>query len=610
MRRSKTSTKPIPGTTLAVGLSAVLIGGLALTLSLRRDALPKGEPSDCPAAAVFEETWDEDARARLRRRMMATEHPQAERLHRSAARALNDYGRAWTRAQGSMCARERRSPEAAAGPTQCLERRVTQVQAWLDVLERGSASTLDHANEAWLALPNIDLCLAFEGPALPASPDLAWLDHLVALAAFGHPDAAAAALPILTQRPGVAPHVLAEALAWTGHLAAARGAWADAEPSLEQSLWLAIETRAPARVFASALALAEVTAERHEDPAPAQRWWRLASAWATRHGAATRLQMPLWRTQARLLAPLGRHAEALDLYAQMLRESERTHGPDAAMLVPDLEAASRVAAAAGRSELAVGLHERARAIVQESWGPTHPRLAVAAVAFASAFGAEPHAAALSALEAAPATAERDLALATLHLQRGEAVAARAPLERALSEQDRLGRPLPERLATRRALADVLRQEGAVADALRLLDDALALADRAYGPRDARGATLAIAAADTAVELDPADAYDRARRVLERDLDVATRPLAWTTFGTAALRLGRLEEAIAALEAAAGATPATPGDRGAIQLALASALWAHGEHDRAQALVADLETQASTASDGPTPADLAAWRAHR
>lgn len=624
-----------PGTTWAIGLSALLIGGLALSLYVRGRSLPAPvAPVTCPAAAQLEGTWDDDAREALRQRFsVADALPYTATSRRTVVRLLDEYARDWRRARAQAC-----TPTTAATPTRalvpttdarvrCLDHAALAFSTTFAALSDPSTGTAEelvpHAVDAVRTLPAVDDCAWAHAPALP-SASAAVLATATAHLALGRPDLAHAALPAITERPDLDPAVAGRAFALQATLARHDDDPAAAGPWLERSLWAALEQRDDARVVPTALALAE-RAAAEGDPARAQRWWRLASAWTTRFDAPADLADALVRGQAQLLAHLGHPRAALDLLEPRLAQPAGDGLPEPGAAL-EVASTARLAALVHPPERARALHERALAAIEQSFGPGHPHWEAAQLQFARALrrrdDPEARAAARGVLQdwlarpgGPPFPFDAATELGRWALEDDAPAEAAAALRHALASPQVAGTTPEDRLPAQLALARALAWTGDDAAAERAWADARSSAAQVYGDDDPRTAEIALAWAEAVHARAPAEAETHARRALEIGLGSDSAMVAWLILGSAAQATGRGDEALAAYERAEAlaraADPPDPGRLAAVQLALASAAWGQGESRRAAAIVDAIVPRDATApGDGPTIADLDEWRARR
>lgn len=615
-----------PGTTWAIGLSALLIGGLALTLNLRdRNRLPSPAAPACPAASQLEVSWNEASRDAVRQRFAAHgELPYADATRRTVVRLLDEAARDWKRARAETC---NSSPAATDDRVRCLDQVAMAFSATVEALTdtsvgRETAMAI-HAVDAVRTLPPVDVCTWGHVPALPTA-SATTLAVLAAHTALGRPEVTRAALPALTQRPDVDPATAGRAFALEASVGRLGGEAEAAGSLLERSLWAAIEQRDDVQVVPAALGLAELAAAEG-DPARTQRWWRLASAWTTRFGRPTELTAGLVRSQAQLLTPADVDPAALDVLATTLgaTASIRPHDPGAAL---DLTTAARLAAHVRTPEEALALHERAMTAIERHFGPGHPHGNAAQLHFARALrqrgGPLAGAAARRVLQtwlerpdgpALPLDVAAELGRWAVEDDvPAEAVAA---LRQALASRQAAGIPAEERLPTQIALARALAWSGDGVAAEQVWGHVMSTAHQVYGRDDPRTAEIELAWAEALHAQAPADAYVHARLALERGLGPESSVVAWLIIGSAAQALNRGTEDLAAYEyaeaLARAAEPPIPGRLATVQLALASAAWAHGQRGRASAIVdAIVPRDPATPGDGPTAADLDDWRARR
>jgi len=394
----------LPNSTTAAGLSALLIGGLALSLWLR-DVRPTVVSPPCEEAARVDAVWNEETQHAIEAAFEATPHRFQKTSRQTVSRLLEAHAQAWALARDQTCTLASQRPAEAKRRAECLDEALNGLERWLGVLRTASPTTVEHAVEGVLALPPLAAC-AWRRP-WPEHEVTPALDELAARVAFGASAAAQTELGAILERKDLPGRLIARAHALRGNaeLAAPNAGERDAQSSddgssarrqapeasppstasaFESSLWLAIEHRDVDLALRSGLALAELSATA-DSPHAAQRWWRLSSAWVTSLDRPPVYERRLLQTQARVLAAASAWRTATTLLAESLALGERLDGAFHPSLLTDLELAARTAARDGQSATSHALHRQAVAMLEQLLGPSHPRWVRAHTEFANAW---------------------------------------------------------------------------------------------------------------------------------------------------------------------------------------------------------------------------------
>jgi tetratricopeptide (TPR) repeat protein len=655
-------------------LAALSVSGAA---GLTIWALSEGPGNDTTAGdcegvgAAMDTVWTDATSSEIATAFEQVELPYASTMATSVVRDIDDYVEDWQSARRSICESDD-SPERKAARSACLQRQREQLQGFIDGLRDADAALVEDAGFVTRWLPPLEDCGNLV--AQSGTPDDAHtLDALAAQVALGHGERAAAQLATLVDAPGEGPDPKrARALLLGGlvHLQAER--WDDAAKLLEQAVWGAIESGHDPWAIEAALALSIASAHSRGEVTSAQRWWRLASALTTKLGPGLERQRRLLLTQAELLMLQGQWEAALAVYEPGLSVTEKRLGAEHPAMVPGLAAAAECAARLERAPESLHLHDRARKIVESSFGRSHPLyhelpihhgLVLLDVGRPDLAGPELQRglegfkgpvtrleveAALglgraAAAEREPGAAEEAFALAEklheqaglppsvlmpsihlgrglVHLERNDARAALESFNAALALHEAGEGDSIEVAETSVRIGRALALLGRMEEAGKALERAAKVAARVYGESDPRTAEIWLAQSEVSADAgDPATALDQARRALavlaaaRGPTDVSTL-VALTQIGSTCLALDRDSDAVAAFEQAVAVAKAgdSPGQLASAQLGLATALWKAGDQDGSLAVVAELR-KSIEASDGNSPVtqtDVESWMQRR
>jgi tetratricopeptide (TPR) repeat protein/predicted Ser/Thr protein kinase len=377
---------------IAVAAAGVLLlaGGALAGHGLAGDSAPG--PTCDGAGRRFDAVWTAGRRADIARAFAATGRIYAGPSAVEVSRALDGYRGRWVAAATEACRETRLSHQQPERVFElravCLERRLGEVRALVDVLGQADGAAVDRAANAVAALPAVDDCvdvatLSAEAP-LPANPvaraaieelEKALAHARVAKAAGRYPEAlevaraTATAGGVLGYRP-----LEAEALLLQGELemSASRN---EARETLLQAV-LAAEAGKHDRVAARGWAdlyfqVGYVEADDAEAPAFA----RHARATLDRIGGDQEIGAMLERALGAVAAYQNRVDQAIVHFERALAAIERLRGPDDPAVAAALDNLGMALLAHHDLERADAAHRRALAIRERALGPDHPTVA-------------------------------------------------------------------------------------------------------------------------------------------------------------------------------------------------------------------------------------------
>jgi serine/threonine protein kinase/tetratricopeptide (TPR) repeat protein len=364
---------------VCVGIVAV---GLGSTKASRQQALCTG------ADARLSGVWDQDRRARMEAAFLGTKRPYARAALDGASRRLDGFATAWTSLRTEACLATRlrgdQSEEVLDLRMQCLEERLGEARAVVEVLSLADAQTVERANQLTSSLVDLSVCSNVAALRAPVRPprDAASLAHVESIRArLARVRALSVAwhfkeaLPIAEDAARAAAAlnygpVKAEALLRLGVAQAGDGQYADAVRTLESaglaaSAWRDDHTEAEAWIE---LIRAEGEYESRRDAG--ERWGRLAEASLSRIGGDTALEARRFHYLGSITSDanlgIARYQQAINLYA-------RVYGVESAEVGAILNNLGTFAFEMGKTEESVDYYNRALAIYERQFGVDHPR---------------------------------------------------------------------------------------------------------------------------------------------------------------------------------------------------------------------------------------------
>ncbi len=351
--------------------------------------LPRG-PQMCQGApARVESVWSAQAAARLSAAFLATKSPIAADAFAHVRETVDRYTAQWARMHTEACEATRlrgeQSDEVLSLRMACLEQRLKEVGALVEVLGESSAANVAQAPRAALALTPMDGCANVEAlrapvPLPPSAEGRARVETLreqlprakALLDAARFKEGLEVAQPLVAQARELRYRPLeAEALELLGVLQEKSGALKDAEQSYRASLTAAVAgghkklaAMSAARLSRAALLLAQVDA--------AVGWGEYARGALESLGGDSLieayLEMALGSLEIRRVHPelaLPRFQRALELRTAALGASH----PDVAAALNNLGAASSLV---GKPAVSMKYMEQAAEIWTRALGPDHP----------------------------------------------------------------------------------------------------------------------------------------------------------------------------------------------------------------------------------------------
>ena len=586
---------------LAIGGAALLFVGAAVGVRSAR----RVEEAPCRGAEKkLAGVWDDARKHAVRDAFVATKSANADDTYARVASTLDDYARGWVAMHTEACeatrVRGEQSAELLDLRVECLNERLEELRAQVDVLSRADASTVSKAVQAVRALPRFDACAdaaALRAPVRPPNADArvrvegvrVEIAQAKALQRAGSYEAATTIATKATDEASALAYrpVEAEALFVLGDLQDDEGDYAVAEHTLRRSAAAAIAGGHEAQAARALTAIVAEVGLRQAHFEAAHEWALLAQAEVDRSSdpfvkgelprnvarvffregqyedarANAEKCLSLWEPAfggsdyavAGALTDLGntfyaegKYPEAIARYERSLAILEKTLGPTSPSLGPNLNNLGEVydkLGDYGRAEVSL---ERARALWSAALGPDHPKVALATEG-----------------------------LSTTRRLQGDADGSLDLAKRALAIwQKALGDEHPDVALGLYGVAEALRAKGSYDESLAFQERALAMRERTLGAKHSDVAESLVAIGET--------------RLAQQHPDLAAAPL---------------ERALAILEGDA-VDAVTLGD---VQLDLARAL-AKSDPARSQALATHARDAYSAAGSRAVKrlADIGAW----
>jgi serine/threonine-protein kinase len=422
----------------ALAWTAALVVGTAtftgVWLRARRAEALACEAAGDRAGAI----WNDGSRRAVHETFLATKRPYAEDTFARTASVLDAYTKSWQERTVATCNAAKRAPSdpLAGARATCMNQRVTELRAYVDVLRYADAEALNRAVSAARALVGVDVCAEsdpLQGQQWPGDPAAleearALRDKMAVTAALQAAGRYREGLAQAEQNAAQAEQLafqplVAEALLPLGELQERAGSAIDSERSLRRAV-VAAERSGAARVAVRAwLGIALRVVERRER-APVTDALEHAGAWLDRVGgdalfrgralavwAKTLVELQdydggraLAEKAVALLEPTGdgamadaltveavsddlqdRKPEARVLYQRIIALRETTLGPDNPSIMAALTDLGQSLDDDARYDEAVPPIQRALAIAERSAGPASPAAIAARTALADVY---------------------------------------------------------------------------------------------------------------------------------------------------------------------------------------------------------------------------------
>jgi tetratricopeptide (TPR) repeat protein len=405
--------------------------------------------------------WDDARRAELRRAFDASGLPYAAASFASVSSLADRYARSWAEARSEACqatrVRGEQSEELLDLRMICLDDRLGQLGATLDLLAHADRATVENSVRAAGALPPLDGCsdrkALRERVPPPRDPERRAavdaleerLHQLVARFDAGQYRAALdESQPLVSdaEKAGYAP-LTAQARRRRGQLLEALRQPADAAQALERAALEAEEGHDDREAGVDWAQLAFVIGVDQSRADEGLRLVELARAKAERAGMTDRDEQRVEYTRAAIASVVGRYEEA-EAAAQRALELSVKMDPSSAGTIGSLLSLADLYSAEHKPDSALPLLQRAATLSDKTLGAEHPHSYLALVSQAAPLiemkrGTEALAVLDRALVLSQKTSIAGNEVGLLHAQRGDALVllsrhdeAQAELKRALA----------------------------------------------------------------------------------------------------------------------------------------------------------------------------------
>jgi len=489
--------------------AALLTAGAA---GLRRWDIARRVAACEAAGAKIDETWNDDARLRLRDALVATGVPYAATTAEKTMPWLDERAEMWKQARTAVC---QNADVLAVWDADlldralwCLEDREMELTSLIAELGRASAPIVQAAVIAAARLRPVDSCLDERWlQRHPASPPRdraairavrADLSRAYSLELAG--DFATALTVATTAREQARtmpdwPPLLADALVREGNLLVQAGDLAAAETASAEAYYTAASAGAWGLAAEAAIDLTSNVGDLQERFDHGREWAKHARMTLVHAGDPEGLwEAARLNNLANIHQAAGEYGEAQALNERVVAIHEQILGPDHPKVGLSLLNLAHAHHKLDAHVEAQALYERALRIFERALGSDHPRVAQALGHLATSYAATgKHAEARLLHERSLALTEKIYGadhyhvanslnnLAILHVNTGDLAAARALLERALAINERTFGP--DHLDVARNLANLAALNHRADDhaiALARYERVLAIREKALG----------------------------------------------------------------------------------------------------------------------------------
>jgi serine/threonine-protein kinase len=336
--------------------------------------------------------WDDARRAEVERAFTRTGVPYAADEFAAVARSLDAYAARWTHSRTDACeatrVRGEQSAELMDLRMMCLDERMQELRAQVDVLAGADARVVEKAARAADSLPRVEECADVASLRTPVKPPAdanvrAQIDdvrnqlaHVRAMLQVGSYAAGLTlAQPLAARAKTLAYRPLeAETLLEQGSLELQNGDAAHAQSTLEQAA-LAAEAARDEKLAARAWTALVGVGERRAHLEDALAFGRHAFAALEAAGSDDETRGRLLDRLGSVYAAQGKYDQAIANHRQGLALREKTLGPEHADVAASLNNLGNALDSAGKYDEALASYQRALAIAEKVLGPRHPDVA-------------------------------------------------------------------------------------------------------------------------------------------------------------------------------------------------------------------------------------------
>ncbi len=519
------------GAIALMAISAALLYRRALIQSFERQVEEASERTPCTgAAARVEEVWGDARRGQLREAILATGLSFAGGVWERVEARLDEFAARWatmhTRACEATHVDGTQSTELLDLRVACLEGRLKEFSALVEVFAHADATVVENAVQAAAGLPSVDRCAEARGllerVAPPEDPAKAEAVELVRgrladaaargragqlLESLARAEGALAQAKALDYRP-----LLAESLLLVGDTAEGLGEYARSADAWREAYWHSLAIGDDNRAARCASVLVHVMVMQGQ-PVEARVWSRHASAVIDRleraqADAGTDHRAGLANHRATAWVHEGKLEEAIAAYREALAGFVETRGADDLMVAGVHNNLGNTLSRARSFEPAIEHFESARRIYERELGPGHPSVAVALNNLGEAYAhqleyAQAEQRYRSALKILVETVgERHINVGVVHNNLGDIMLKRDEPAPALQEfrlallifEDKLGADSEQAAFPLTGIGESLLKQGDVAGALASLERAKRLRGDSAGPFERAHTDFALAQA--------------------------------------------------------------------------------------------------------------------
>jgi len=561
-----------------VGL-LLLVGGVAFGIGMyghRGARLCKG------GEERLQGVWGEAERQAVRQAFLATGKPYAEASWRGMVSAIDAHVAAWLKMRRDACeatwVRGEQSQALLDARMGCLDRRLQELRALVEVLRTADASVVERAARMGGTLGDLAICAdpqALQTPTPePKDPEgkqaLEKVRALVAQAkaletAGKYADAVrVAAQAVAEARKREHRSLEAEALTQLGSARMDAGEVQQAEQDLKEAVVAAVEGQHREAAATAAILLTHHVGYTQRRAEEGHFWGRYAKAVLTTLGKNDPLEARWHNAVAGVYFSESKYDKQLFHNQRALALRQKAFGPVHVAVGSSLNNLGVTYSALGDPRQSAQYFAKAKEVFEKISGPEHPDVALAL-----------------------------MNLASIHGDLGEYAKQRAFAEKAVALFGRLvGEEHPRTASALMSLASALHHQDDHKGALATYQRILTIFEKKLGPRhpDTAGALDGIARELRCLGGRAKEAVAHARRavdIVEAALGKEHPELAGplSSLGLAELGARNIPQAVATLERALNLrkkAAALPQDMAETEFGLAQALWEQGK-DRTRAL---------------------------
>jgi len=467
-----------------VALGGLSVASLAVGL-IGATALQRGAPAEvCTGApARLVGVWDPPARDALQQAVLASGLSYAPDTWVRVAGQLDRYTAAWTAMHTEACLAHHRgeqSDDLLDRRMTCLDDRLAEVAAVVDVLRTADRTAIERAVQATEAMSTLNRCVdkkLLMAQSAPSSPEAAVtaaaLRERIARAkaeeSAGRYATALSQIEAVVTEAGALgyPPITAAALHRRASVQERMGEYAAAELSGFEALAAAEAAGDDGLRAQITTALVHITGTRMKRFEEALHLSAQIRGLLSRLDSDPAIGVQILCHTGNVHYLRGALPEARATLEQALALGERSFGAEDSRLVPSLSGLGNVAFAEARSADALAYYRRGLAIWEASLGPNHPRLVALLSNIVASANADPVSQPLAVESGYRAVA---LAERALGLEHPETLSTLSSLGRTLIWQNQ---PAPAEPVLRRVMA--ARERALGPDHLDVLSDGLDLA---------------------------------------------------------------------------------------------------------------------------------------